>query len=773
MKRIMHFHTVSGFVFAAALVAASAATAVAASNPTPTPTSAVVTERVFNDCPTSTLTTVNNYPSLISFDDQNVDCFGFANLHVWRFSADGTNEIAFDNNASYRFSATFKIEGTGNGEGGLQIAPWWSHNADGLFNVRSTDGEIAVFGGRLPFYSFTNAPHNLHYVKGQEIGLEMVYEPRALNVGRPGTVEYRVTYGGNTYTSGALAYDMGNPLDPPHGLWGALDDARVGGHFKAFLGQGNPVGVKASFTDIKFATTPNPNAAFLKTRVFNDCPTSTLATVNNYPALISFDDQNLDCFGFANLHVWRFSENGGTDAAIFNNNSQFRFSADFKIEGSGNGEGGLQIAPWWSHDADGLFNVRSTDGEIAVFGGRLPFFSFTNAPNNLHYVKGETINLEMIYSPNGRTAASPATVEYRVKYQGNSYSSGPLAFDEANPAEDPPFGLYGMLNDGQAGGHFKAFLGQGNPVSAKATFSNIAFSTCDYPVAVNFLVLPSVFSANSKFPYVFAIVFPPSHPADFADIQLNGLDPLWSGNFFGIEVLKFDRSDLAATVTPGVWSKATLTGTVNGECFEGTSKIKVIAPCVTEPAANAIVSGGGTQNVAWTTPADVSAPVVDVYSSVDNGQTWQREAAGIPNTGHYTWDVPNVSTSNARISIQKAYAIPGADPMSAADVAESNDFTISRTVGVTPQGSELALYGATPNPGRGLNVSFSLPNSDPATIAVYDVSGRQVRFQDIGQLGPGRHSVSLASAGRLPVGIYMVRMIRGSTTLSSRAVVIE
>src|SRR5256885_1134338 len=103
------------------LVAGSAASVLAASNPTATPTSAIVKTRIFNDCPTSTVNVVNNYPDLISIEDSNVDCFGFANLHVWRFSEDGVNEAVFDNNASFRFSSNFKIEGSGNGEGGLQI----------------------------------------------------------------------------------------------------------------------------------------------------------------------------------------------------------------------------------------------------------------------------------------------------------------------------------------------------------------------------------------------------------------------------------------------------------------------------------------------------------------------------------------------------------------------------------------------------------------------------------------------------------------------------
>ena len=117
---------------------------------------------------------------------------------------------------------------TGIGEAGLQVTPWWSQNVDGRFNVRSTDGEIACFGGRLPFYSFT-ANHGLHYVPGDLIHLEIVYDPNDLTVSDPATIEYKLSYQGTDYTSGILPFDEGNPAEnPPHGVWGILNDARVG-----------------------------------------------------------------------------------------------------------------------------------------------------------------------------------------------------------------------------------------------------------------------------------------------------------------------------------------------------------------------------------------------------------------------------------------------------------------------------------------------------------------------------------------------------------------
>ena len=81
---------------------------------------------------------------------------------------------------------------------------------------------------------------------------------------------------------------------------------------------------------------------------------------------------------------------------------------------------------------DGRFNVRTTDGEIACFGGRLPFYSFTVA-HGLTYVKGNPIHLEMIYRPNGLSAASPATIEYKLTYNSVQLHQRPARVRRGQP----------------------------------------------------------------------------------------------------------------------------------------------------------------------------------------------------------------------------------------------------------------------------------------------------------------------------------------------------
>ncbi len=226
--------------------------------------------------------------------------------------------------------------------------------------------------------------------------------------------------------------------------------------------------------------TPDINSAVLNLRIFDDCFTSTLTTNNNYPASISIND-NWNCStGFANLHNWRFSTDGAT-SANFENDDAFSFSATLVISGSGHGESGLGISPWWSQNVDGRINVRTTDGEIACFGGRLPFYSFTGS-NGITYTKGNPITIEVTYLANGNSMASPATIQYDIDYLSNSYSSGALPFDEGNPSEDPPYGLWGMLNDARAGGFVQVFIG-GAPNSLDATWSDIKFTNLKVPNA--------------------------------------------------------------------------------------------------------------------------------------------------------------------------------------------------------------------------------------------------------------------------------------------------
>ena len=103
----------------------------------------------------------------------------------------------------------------------------------------------------------------------------------------------------------------------------------------------------------------------------------------------------------------------------------------------------------------------------------------------------------------------------------------------------------------------------------------------------------------------------------------------------------------------------------------------------------------------------------------------------------------------------------------------SDRFVITSALAVSEPRLELGLRGSVPNPSRNLSVSFTLPGSKPATLVIYDISGREVSRREVGSLGAGRHVVTVGGAGTLPPGIYLVHLIQGERRLVARAVVVR
>jgi len=234
---------------------------------------------------------------------------------------------------------------------------------------------------------------------------------------------------------------------------------------------------------------PPINSAVLNTRVFNDNFSSTLVTTNNYPSMVRFDDSNLNQ-GFANRHNFRLSTNGTTGASFANSDS-FIFSTDVNISGPGNAEAGINVSPWFSTNVDGAFNLRTSDGEVAVFGGRLPFYSFT-FNNAITYVKGTTVRIGVEYFANGLSSSDPG----QIRYSYNGVQSPWLAFDEGNPVEGLIYGNWGILNQAQVGGYTQILGGGPSSNGNIATFSNVSFVPA--PGAAGLLGLAGLLAARRR-----------------------------------------------------------------------------------------------------------------------------------------------------------------------------------------------------------------------------------------------------------------------------------
>lgn len=92
-----------------------------------------------------------------------------------------------------------------------------------------------------------------------------------------------------------------------------------------------------------------------------------------------------------------------------------------------------------------------------------------------------------------------------------------------------------------------------------------------------------------------------------------------------------------------------------------------------------------------------------------------------------------------------------------------------------PSAFTLSLAGFTPNPitSASLSVSFTLPKQAPGSLAVYDVTGREMVREELGGLGAGRHVLRLGAHQRISAGVYWMRLAHDGRSLTSRGVVIR
>jgi len=104
---------------------------------------------------------------------------------------------------------------------------------------------------------------------------------------------------------------------------------------------------------------------------------------------------------------------------------------------------------------------------------------------------------------------------------------------------------------------------------------------------------------------------------------------------------------------------------------------------------------------------------------------------------------------------------------------------VSRFVGYTaafaplPIAPDVSLGSPYPNPTpRNILVPLTLTGTDPATLKLFDVTGREVRSLQIGWLGAGNHVVNLAEGAALRPGLYVVKFEQGGLSLTRRVTVV-
>ena len=206
--------------------------------------SAQIKPRVFDDIPGATLTTISNYPTEISFTEQNVSsASGFANRDVWYFSADG-GSTAYTFQSNDYFNASFTLTLTG-GTPGFDLEAGFlfsdpSGNFGGDLQSVITGAGVVFQGGGPSYYPFSPAAGGFpgaggsvsNYVEGETytMGLNYVLDP---NTGK-NAFQYSVNGQFAASSAGNPYFDLGAGQ-----FLGSAGDT-LGGYFQIQTDASNP-----------------------------------------------------------------------------------------------------------------------------------------------------------------------------------------------------------------------------------------------------------------------------------------------------------------------------------------------------------------------------------------------------------------------------------------------------------------------------------------------------------------------------------------------------
>jgi hypothetical protein len=216
------------------------------------------------------------------------------------------------------------------------------------------------------------------------------------------------------------------------------------------LGRLSGVAAIAIFAGAAFASDISTvNSWKVEERIFDDFPTSTLVTTNNFPSQLRFEDSFPEgtVGGFANKHVGWLSDDNGTTR--FQNNYAQSWVMEFNVSitapaGQPRKEAGIEVRnprPRLGYTDEGQVLIAS-DGEVAVFGGVMPFTGFGGNT----YTLGTTAHVRFEYFAPG--SVDPVKGAYQLIFT-----------DAVTGVHDSGIKLWGDESDGLYGFNYGAEFG--------------------------------------------------------------------------------------------------------------------------------------------------------------------------------------------------------------------------------------------------------------------------------------------------------------------------
>ncbi len=201
-----------------------------------------------------------------------------------------------------------------------------------------------------------------------------------------------------------------------------------------------------------------------------------------------------------------------------------------------------------------------------------------------------------------------------------------------------------------------------------------------------------------------------------------------------------------------------------------------ISPTVTvgSPNGGESLAIGSIHVITWTDSDNVGITSHRIEYSTNAGSTWiviRDWTAGDPH--NYLWTVPNVSTTRARIRIfcRDDAGNIGNDVSNANFTIRQSGSLIDERYAEIPE--RYSLAPAYPNPFNSAAVIyFGLPESGPATVEIFDGSGRKVATIAEGYFAAGWHK-AVFDAAALASGVYFSRIAAGSFNETRKLVLVK
>lgn len=223
---------------------------------------------------------------------------------------------------------------------------------------------------------------------------------------------------------------------------------------------------------------------------------------------------------------------------------------------------------------------------------------------------------------------------------------------------------------------------------------------------------------------------------------------------------------LPVTLAAGDWDADGRPDLVAGNLFSRSLTFyrNLSPPNLPVATTASLVSAEATPDgvvLAWFASSPAFSAAIERALTPDAWTDVTRVAAD--GTGHLAWTDRDV-TPGTRVGYRLRWAESGTMRHS------------SETWLEVPREASLAfaLHGARPNPSHGAPVlAFTLPSAQPATLELFDVSGRRVASQNLAAPAPGQHAVRLGAERALAPGLYLARVTQAGHSATARIAVTE